>query len=286
MKTASYLWVVTLLVCGGALAESPYRDDVSPVVEPPRQEAPPDVVSPVIKQFQERYRSAGRPRIALFWNVELVDTLDDQVVKTTRTKTQSDDSENHLTKTTNEEAGAATLVDGETASATETVKTEATQRVSANVKRSTSLSERDIWKTETAFRAELRNAGVRLLDRNTIMRITALIAGTENTRAVEAKALVGKADLLMEVLTTEDPAAPLGWGFRVNVLDVHTGEERSSFYSEAMPVATTPARVSFKATSNGFEKVIQQPPMTVSDVGRALALNVMTEAGPGLATSK
>lgn len=276
IKQALLCTLAAACIAAPSLAASPYREDAPPVMQPPPLAAPVDIITPAIKHFQARYQTTGRPRIALFWNVELVDSLEDQMVKTRRLSGGTHESVNSLEETTAGEAGKAKLVEGEAKSSIDLTATETTRRISANVKRRTELSERDMWKTETSFTSTMREAGVRFIDRNTILRTSALTEGTENTRALETRALLGKADLLMEVLMTQDPDAPLGWGFRMNLRNIKTGEDRASLYTEALPIISTPSRTRFHATDTGFTKVVEEPQATVQDVGRALAVEVMS----------
>ena len=280
-----YLTFLLILISSQVLAETRYRDEPL-IIDPPKTLVPRDQITPVIKKFEQSYKIAGRPKIALFWNIELSDSLKDRHIKTHRISGETNESVNSLEKTTNGTADTAKLIDGDDKSKFNVTTTDSTEQITTNNKRSTSVSERDMWQAQTAFMNTMRKAGVKFIDRNSILRTTALKESTENLPEIETKALMGKANLLMEVLMTSDKDAPLGWGFKVSVRDLKTGEEKTSLYSQAHPILAVPSQSSYVATDKGYEKIAYQQQATVNDVGVALAIDVMNEMKSDLSPSK
>lgn len=274
--------LIMLFAASGAAAESQYREDGTAVIVPPEAPVPVDTVTPIVKKFESAYKAADKPKIALFWNVELVDSVKDKHVKTERISGNITDKVNQMEKTTNGQDNSAKLIDGENRTNFNLTKTELTEQQSVNAKRKPGINERDAWKVETAFTGTMRKAGVRFIDRNSILRTTALKEDTNNLRELETKALLKKADLLMEVLMTKDAEAPLGWGYKVSVRDLKTGEEKTSIYSQAHPIVHGQSKTSYRATDKGFEKVTYSQQSTVGDIGEALAVDVMHEMSANL----
>jgi hypothetical protein len=207
----------------------------------------------VVERFGSVYAKAGRPRIALFWNRDLSDRLANDQREALRVQ-------------------GSTYGDGFSLAATRGTETD------REPARRTSLTERDLWQVETEFTRRLLDAGVVLIDRATIMRLTAGSGSTANAQAIEMAALVGKADLFLEVLLTADPSAPLGWGFRSNLKDVKSGRVVGSQYLAAMPELPPPAAASYRARPGGYERVEAEPAkVTVRAIGETLALDSMQE---------
>lgn len=254
-----------------------YRPGLPPVVEPAAA-APPRGSGDVTRhRFQQQYEAAGRPRIALFWNVELIDSIEDRTVRLDRVQGGASSRSSGSTQSTSGLVGQGSMRESSSETQVNVVRSQSTERLSDNPRRSHSLAERDMWQAETGFTSVMRSTGVRLVDRNTIIRTAAARDGTAGSvRTIEMKALLGKADLLMEILLTPDPKAPLGWGFRVDLKHIDSGEIRMSMYAEAMPTDLPPARVSYRAApQGGYERVVETPRIGVDEIGRALGEQVM-----------
>lgn len=263
----------------GAQAFEPvqYRPGLPPVVEPAPAAAPRGSGDVARQRFQQQYESAGRPRIALFWNVELIDSIEDRTVRVDRIQGGSRSRSSGSAQSTSGLVGQGAMRESSSETQVNVVRSQSTERLSDNPRRSSSLAERDMWQAETGFTWVMRSTGVRLVDRNTIIRTAAARDGTGgSTRTIEMKALLGKADLLMEVLLTPDPKAPLGWGFRVDLKHIDSGEIRMSMYAEALPADLPPPRVSYRASpQGGYERVVETPRIGVDEIGRALGEQVM-----------
>src|SRR6185437_5759642 len=134
------------------------------------------------------------------------------------------------------------------------------------------------------FRNELLVANVRILDRATNIRF--MEARHDRTgvdpKLIEADAVLGKADILLQVLLVPDTDSPLDTGFQVSALRVRTGAEIASLYTLALPnLSAAPGQ--YVATDSGF--VWEQTPAPTpdaSDIGIKLADEVMEKLGPVL----
>jgi hypothetical protein len=99
---------------------------------------------------------------------------------------------------------------------------------------------------------------------------------------IEADAVLGKSDVLLEVVMLFDERAPLGAGFKVTATDVKTGASLVTFYTPAMPHLAPPASY-YEATSSEFERRQPQIALSVPNIGAALARDLMQALGPRLA---
>jgi hypothetical protein len=267
--------VLALLAAGSAWAQ--YREQQPRVLEPPAVQVP-DRSQEIVDEFQAAYRAAGAPRIALFWNVVLSDQVAEGTTSSSRVRGETTQTVSRLEQETAGEAGSSRLVDGDSRRNVD-LTVNRTSRTTDSAKRGTPFAERDVWLLEGAFTKALMEGGAELIDRNLMMRITAgqLEAGKDrDQRTVEAKALMGKADVLLEVLLTRDVDSPLGWGFRCTLREISTGRLKGSFYTKAIPEMPKPP-AQYQATNKGFERVEMRPVVTVDHVGKRLALDAMGE---------
>ena len=262
---------------GGQAALAQFRAGQPPVLEPAAAPAPADRTEEIRKQFRSAYQAAGAPRIALFWNVALTDQVAEAKVQTSRIRGEDTRTVNQLDETTNGEAGSARLVDGENRRSID-LTVNRSSRSTDSAKRATPFAERDAWLLESAFTKALMEGGADLIDRSLIMRITAAQADGKDrdARTIESKALLGKADLLLDVLMTRDTDSPLGWGFRCTLREIATGRLKGSFYSKALPLVPH-ASPQYRATNTGFQRVDSRPVVSVELVGTQLALDTMEE---------
>lgn len=211
----------------------------------------------VVEDFERVYKQAGKPRVAMLWNRELTDRYANDRRDVAR-------------------LGAQLSADGNRLSISSTQGTE----VAGQALRQTTLSERDLWQLETEFTRRLLDAGVHVVDRATTMRLAARGpgAGGPDAQAVEMSALLGHADLFMEVLLTPDAGAPLGWGFRSNLKEIKTGRVLGSQYLSAMPELPPQAAPGWQVRPGGYERVTPPPPrVSVQAIGETLALDTMQE---------
>jgi hypothetical protein len=272
--TASLVWMLP------GISHAQWRENQPPVATPPVQHIaqPLDVIGP----FASAYQAAGEPRILLFWNVTFDDSTETARQNVDTTKRSSTESSNALDKRTEGPAGDATLHEGDSKKG-ETIERVTGERAIDSAKHSTPLSARNAVELETAFRQQLQSAGVHLVDRAASIRFTQ--AARDRTgvdpKLIEADAVVGNADLLLEVIMVFDRDAPLGAGFKVTVTDVKSGAQVLSFFTDARP--EPPQQPShYVVTDSGFEKRQPRAQATVRDVGIALARDIMRSMGPRL----
>lgn len=256
-------------ILGTGLAHAQMRAGQPPTLSPPAAPAVqmPDVLGP----FRTQYQAAGSPRIVLFWNVSFDDT-----------------TESPRADVTVREAEVYPFVseDGESGLRALGMRAHASGYLDPAKRGSGSLSERDLAQIDSAFRNELLSANVRLLDRATTIRF--MEAQHDRTsidpKLIEADAVLGKADILLQVLLVPDADSPLDTGFNVSALRVKTGAEIASLYTRALPnLSAAPGH--YVATDSGF--VWDQPPMPTPDAGEIgikLADEVMEKLGPMLIT--
>jgi hypothetical protein len=259
-------------------AHAQYRANQPPVLEHPTAEPVADRSKEIIEGFQSAYRAAGAPRIALFWNVLLTDQVVEGTTSSSRIRGEDNRTVNRLEQQTAGEAGSSRLIDGDDRRSSD-LTINRTSRTNDSSKRGMPLAERDAWLLETAFTKALMEGGAELIDRNLMMRITAAnVDGGKDRdqRTVESKALLGKADVLLEVLMTRDTDSPLGWGFRCTLREIETGRLRGAFYTHATPVVAKPP-AQFQATATGIQRVELRPVLTVDQVGKKLAFEAMQE---------
>lgn len=246
-------------------AGAQYREG-QPMVLAPVSDPQSGVAAPDDTGFRSAYAKAGSPRITVFWNRQLSDTLTTQYDQVQQAEvhasagqiTRVSPSGNALA-TVRQSSAVATLREGE--------------RALPQVGEARSLlSERSEWSIASAFSTRLQRAGVRLVDRNMAMRSQAAgetAADRRDVQGLEIKALQGNSELLAEVLQTADPRAPFGVMFRVDIKDVSSGELLASVVSDGRPPARGPGR--FVAGRKGFER--ERPPeATPADIGDVVAI--------------
>jgi hypothetical protein len=132
--------------------------------------------------------------------------------------------------------------------------------------------ERTDLELRSAFMQTITGTGVRLVDRNVVMRTTAAASkGSLDSQQIETQALARHAKLIMEVLNTPDPAAATGWSTYVSIKRLSDGVVLAEGYMNGQePEGTPPRAMTFEADPNGgFRQVVTT--RTVSDVGRQVA---------------
>lgn len=124
---------------------------------------------------------------------------------------------------------------------------------------------------QSEFMAQLRQGGVRFIDRTLATRLAGMTVEGErpNVHAIETQALVGHADYLMEVTSRADAEAPSGRRYHVALRDVASGETVVAFDTDADTGEAAPQ--GWVAGANGFERGAPAP-ATDADTARELAL--------------
>lgn len=211
--------VRTAVAVGGFLVALPA---VPASAQPQGYRASESDVSPAA-MFGAAYQRAGRPRIVVFWNRELSDSVSTEYDEVTHFSGNSDSSVTAL---------------GNRVSGNQSADAQVTTGIHRSEQgRDSELSERGDWRVESIFASDLVDAGVDLIDRATIVRITGkdIRQLFSNQQSNEAKALIGHAEILLEVLQTSDPDAPLGTAFKVSAKDIRSGRILAQFVTSAAP---------------------------------------------------
>lgn len=236
------------LACATALAVAPtmaqQRPDQSPMLKPPP--APPSQGAVASARFRQAYVAAGSPKIVVLWNR----VFDDEVASTYKERNTPDGRvvEERLVN-----------------------------------KRADLVAEPIEWEVERAFTRTLVASGARLVDRNAMMRLQGLQDKAErgaNVQAIETRALIGRADIMIEVLQTEDKRLDEGISFRVTAKSVRDAEVLADVLSAGRPPAR-PMPLVAADVPGGFVRA-QQSDASPSDVGRQLAIEVMNSLAGNL----
>ncbi|MBF5007009.1 hypothetical protein [Diaphorobacter caeni] len=236
-----------------------YRDGQPEVLQapPPRRSAD---AAPVLQrtEFAQAYARAGRPTIALYWNRQLAELMEPSDIVQTHIETM-------------DTSGGDERRAGEERTRNITVTT---QRLSGKDPRRARLPEHLELQLRSAFMQTVTSAGVRLVDRNLVIRSTSAqrkgAAAERHGQHVESEALQRHARLLMEVLHTPDPASPRGWSVHVSIKRVEDGAVLTEGYMDTRAPerpANMPRR--FEADPNGgFREVL--PSDSIGDIGRRM----------------
>lgn len=238
--------------------------------------------SALVANFASAYAKHGRPKLALFWNRQLSDTLNEWYADT-RVVTRAESNSTM--------SGEINL----NQSSSDQVSTSIERRV-VDPRRPT-VSESFEWEFQDGFLAPFLEAGATVLDRAAIMRLTGVDMNTTNERTVETRALQGKADYLMEILVAANARSTTGYELRARILDVKTGaivamvnsKNLKEWNPEKPVVATSSGFVvpdedddesfgpegedKYRATAAGFEK--RRKPPKLAKISQNLAYNTM-----------
>ncbi|CAA7620853.1 conserved exported hypothetical protein [Candidatus Terasakiella magnetica] len=244
----------------------------------------------ITHDFTTAYEAAGRPRLALYWNRQLTESLaqwysDSRTVVSTKSGRSSDGD----------------FAYKQSGNAQNTIET---QRRSDDPPRRREKEETWQWEFEDGFVGAFQQAGANVVDRAAIMRIMGAGAEDFAPRTVEVMALQTMADLLVEVLVADSSQSTTGYELRARILDVRTGRILTTVNSRSLrewardTKAITSAKgfelpdedddsfgperadQRYKATASGFEK--SRKPPKLHAVARNLAYNVMLGLQPQL----
>lgn len=225
-----------------APAALPQRD--GNVTVPVQRDASFPAAEQVGRDFSNAYNRAGRPRLAFYWNRQLSDTLtewygDSRVVITNQgggnlsgsAKSPSFNGEVEL----NSSSSSQTTIEA--------------QRRMPGTESRLQPSESWEWQFQDGFLAPFLKAGAIILDRAAIIRLTGATARGDSA-SVEAMALQGMADYLVEVLVTPQGQSNIGYELRARVLEIKTGRI-VSYVNSRSTKAWNPPREAV-ATSQGL----------------------------------
>lgn len=250
------------LVGGGAVAQQ-YREDMPEVLRaPPPLRSAAERGAASASAFRSAYARRKSPRMVIFWNRQLTDSLSTSYEEWTRLSF----AEGGYQAVSEDEAVAGRAGEVEYRSG----RTAAT----ADGARTAGLPERADWRAAQGFNRMMLSGGARLIDRTLIMRATALHKAGDrgDAQSIEMSALIGKADLLVEVLQTPDGDAPSGYTFRVDVKDIRSGTLLATVVTQGNPPSSGPGR--FVAGPNGYQRERPLVP-SVDQVGARVATEVM-----------
>jgi len=217
----------------------------------------------VTADFKSAYANAGRPKIALFWHRQLDDSISSTRAASAQVTSQGALPEHNYDVNIKVES-----------------KTGGTKAYSlAPPPRAAEF--------ESGFQSALRAAGVQFVDRNTIVRLSALGAtrGGEHTKdldaqAIEMQALSGYAEYFAEVNFIADASVEDGLQVRVTVINTRTGVivadvVPTELYEHDRDRSAEKNSGTWRATPNGFEKA--QRRKNGADEGRNVAHALMAQ---------
>jgi len=256
---------VALLAVSAAAQE--YRQGMPEVLSaPPPPAGAGQVNAASASAFRSAYARHKSPRMVIFWNRQLTDSLSTSYEDWSRYTLE----EGRTVDRTRYDDGSTTVAGRSLEAEYRSGRT----ATAADGARSAGLAERADWRAAQGFNRTMLSGGARLIDRTLIVRSTALAKGVDRSDAqsVEMSALIGKADLLVEVLQTPDDGAPSGFTFKVDVKDIRSGTLLATVVTQGNPPSAGPGR--FVAGANGYQRARPLPP-SIDQVGARVATEVM-----------
>jgi hypothetical protein len=241
------------------------RPPVRVLAPPPAPDLRAEVEA-AVGRFQVVYARRGAPRLGLFWNRDLGDQLTRWETRRRHVVTGRGDAE---VQEPGKEAGR-------TAASSEITASD--QRLGPEARRR-GPGERLEWELQDGFLDPLLRAGVRVVDRATIIRIVGVREASrgrpgesQEPQSVELLALQGFADILLEILLAPAPETDDGIELRAVAKEIATGTIVTQVSTRTMRrlVRTGPQYV---ATPRGFEP--RPVPTILQDLTTQLALALM-----------
>lgn len=249
-----------------------YRDGQPQVLAPPPP--PPDASIGASQRFRAANARAKRPRIVIFWNREFTDDVaskhEDYVKsRSSSTSVVASGSESVAGWGYSASRGAAmgvTTSQGEVRAGVDNV---------TDNRRDSQYSEAEDFDLEAAFTGMLQGAGANLIDRTSIMRTTGLAKGAgerSNVQGLETSAILGKADIVLEVVQLADYRKSTGVTYRVVARNVRTGRVLATLSTAAKPPV---GRQPWVAGPDGRMTRATPPEPGPQEIGRQLAVETM-----------
>ena len=279
---------ITLVTCGCGTRYVEQETPPGTVPPPPAGEVAPvqDMTSaPVMTpetesnnkplqtaRFKGAYAKEGSPKIVILFNRELSDEVrewrtdyravvsgGDRIVEETTTK--------DTTKTTRTVGPSSAYVQ-------------------AHIDTQGRVTPREdwMWQFQESFIGEFLAAKANMVDLATILRLTAAKSGKQGdphdllaVKAIEMKALLDKADIMMETLVRRNNASPIGYEFRATVKKVKTGQILANVTSLSWKQSKLNdiTQDEYKATSRGYVKVKGDRMLQLDTAAKTLASDVM-----------
>ena len=269
------LGMITFFGVAPAPAQDAYRSNVPGVVTPDAKPQSRDLSIVIMRAFADVYQRRGRPKLVVFWNRELSDRVGSGWSEETVENRQLQNED--VTSSTTTQASDEQMTLEESMSTGQETATSRTKSEAIDYGARQGLAESSDWKLSEGFRSAMLAVNVVLIDRAALMRLTGKDATGErpNRQAIEAQAVAAGGDYLLELLLDKDPASPTGMVFRVEVLDVRSGQLLASTLTHGMPPLHGNA-ARYVATSSGFE-MAPSPKLMLNDIGHQVALDVMRE---------
>lgn len=280
LPTRGVLALVIVLSIAAPLygqAPGPVDRPTGTVLTPPPRPDYRATVEAVIDRFQPLYVKRGSPKIAVYWNRQLTDRLgqwvaDERLVVGTQAGAMAE----RQTTTPPGSTPPGSTTTWRAGGSAETITSR--QRFAPDRERA-SPHEIWNWEFENGFLDPLLGAGVQVVDRATILRLTASQAkgtgvgsvGMPDAQTLEVNALQGYADLFVEVLVSASPYGVAGYEMNAVVKNVRNGVLMAHVNSRNLPPSQPAGE--YVATSRGFE--FKPRPPELRRVASDLALGVM-----------
>lgn len=260
------------LWCGAGLAET-YRKNLPEVLSPSSDTRSADEVAldraDILGDFAAAYRKQNEPKLAVFWNRVFSDRLSqwiasERLIVTDKLILEAEVLERGEPRTLEMEASGASA---------------GYEQVSAPEARRPGLGALADAEFEGGVHEPLLDAGVVLIDRATIMRLTEANMGRRegndrvpDAQTVETEALKGYADYIAEITMLADADAPYDKAFRVVVKHVMSGRVVANFVTRGEEPSTAGG---WRAGPHGYVREAGTP-LGTGDVGRKLAYDMMS----------
>lgn len=235
-------------------AEAPH--DVAPMMADPglsQRVAQADRQSS-LSAFKQRYVKAGRPRMAIYFNRELSDEVEEwKTPVRIETAVRNNRGE---------------VIQAETA---------IHYRADHENRRGSDTSSDMAWAFEDGFYNAFARQGARLVDRRMMLRLAAAkrpenAKGMVARQHIEMSAFKDHADLLVELLVQRNPSSPSGYNFRAQATNVKTAQVVAMVNASEI----NPLEGKFVAGHNGYERArMSGTPDEVKQVGQQVAEELM-----------
>ena len=264
--------VTASLWCGVGLAQT-YRDNMPAVLSPADEAPSADETAleraDILSDFAAAYRKQNEPKLAVFWNRVFSDRLSqwiasERLIVTEKLSAKAEVLERREPRSLEIEASGASA---------------GYRQVSAPEARRPGLGTLADAEFEGGVHEPLLEAGVVLIDRAAIMRLTEANmgrrAGAErvpDAQVIETEALKGYADYIAEIVMLPDAEAPHDQAFRVVVKHVASGRVVANFVTRGEEPSTSGG---WRAGPHGYVREAETP-LGAGDVGRKLAYDMMS----------
>ncbi len=210
---------------GEVMKREPRPDDAGKVAE----------ASALVANFASAYQRNGSPRLALYWNRQLSEALNEWYSPARMVASESSSSTMSGEITLNQSGSSQSSM-------------EIQRRVQDQ--RRVEAGESFEWEFQDGFLAPFLDAGAQIVDRTAMMRLTGADMEGTGERIVEMRALQGKADYLMEILVAANWRSTTGYELRARILEVKTARIVAYVNSKGLKSWKKPKEV--LATNTGF----------------------------------